>query len=293
MLDRHPAIASPGEFDFLFDAFGPDGGVAAAQALGPQALDEFLRDDRIYLLHSQRMPEGADNATRLRSYVDLLSGGSGWLALNLHRNFLSAQQLFPQARFIHLIRDPRDCARSSIGMGWAGNVYFGLDPWIHAEASWDRLSPHLRKGQALQVQYEEMVAHPQEVLSRVCRFLGLAYDARMLELGDTTYSPPSAAFANQWQRHMSEGDVKLVEARVGDIMRARGYALRHEGADAPGTLARLGLKLQDAVFRHRHRARHYGTPLWLQEMLARRLRLQSWLRQLRHRMIAIDSRHLK
>src|SRR4051794_22010325 len=86
MLDRHPDIASPGEFDFLFDAFGPDGGIAATQALEPQALDEFLRGDRIYLLHSRRMAEGADNATRLRSYVDRLSGGSGWLALNLHRN---------------------------------------------------------------------------------------------------------------------------------------------------------------------------------------------------------------
>jgi hypothetical protein len=127
----------------------------------------------------------------------------------------------------------------------------------------------------------------------VCEFLDLGYDARMLELGDTTYSPPSAAFANQWQRHMSEREVKLVEARVGNSMRARGCALRHEGADAPGTLTLLGLKLQNAFFRHRYRARFYGTPLWLQEMLARRLRMQSWLRQLRQRMIAIDAQHLK
>ena len=45
------------------------------------------------------------------------SSGSRWLAINIHRNFATAREFFPRARFIHLVRDPRDCARSAIGMG--------------------------------------------------------------------------------------------------------------------------------------------------------------------------------
>jgi len=294
MLDRHSSIGNPGEFDFLFDAFGPDGGLAAAQALGLQDFDDFLRDDRIYLSRSRRMPEGANNAARLRAYVNSLAGdGQGWLALNIHRNFVSAHEVFPEARFIHLVRDPRDCARSSIGMGWAGNVYFGLEPWIAAERSWDLLRPRLPAGQALELHFEELVTQPRVVLTRICTFLGLAYDENMLDLSGTTYEPPSAKFANQWRRQLSVGDLRLVEARVGDMMAARGYEPVDRAAPRPGRLAMLGLNLQNAAYRHRFRIGRYGLCLWLQELVARRLGWHSISRQLRHRMMPIDIRHLK
>jgi len=296
MLDRHPGIRDPGEFDFLFDGLGIDAGVSGAQALGSHGLDKFLGDDRIYLLHGRRMPPGDDVVQRLRAYVDGVagSGRSGWLALNIHRNFLSAHELFPEARFLHLVRDPRDCAASSIGMGWAGNVFFGAQPWVDAEDSWDRLRPRLAPGQALELHFEDLVTRPQETLTQVCSFLGLAYDPRMIDLSGTTYEPPSAAFAGQWRRKLSAREIGLVEARVGTRqLVARGYEPLYPNAPAIGGLAKLRLKLQDAAYRHRHRITHYGSWLWLQELLARRFGHSMRLQQVRHRMMAIDAQHLK
>jgi hypothetical protein len=57
----------------------------------------------------------------------------------VHRHYDRLLRLWPEARFIHLVRDPRDVASSCIGMGWAGNVWTGVTRWIEAERLWDEV----------------------------------------------------------------------------------------------------------------------------------------------------------
>ena len=52
-------------------------------------------------------------------------------------------RIWPDARFIHLVRDPRDVARSVIPMGWAGNTWVGVERWMEAERLWDRVRSSL------------------------------------------------------------------------------------------------------------------------------------------------------
>ena len=54
--------------------------------------------------------------------------------LVLHRHADKALTLLPDAKVIHLMRDPRDVARSAIGMGWAGNVFHGSPAMVATEA---------------------------------------------------------------------------------------------------------------------------------------------------------------
>ena len=70
MLDRHSCLLAPGEFDFLFDAFGPDGGLRAAQDMRAVRLDDFLSDDRAYLARSKRFASSGSSVERIRGYVD-------------------------------------------------------------------------------------------------------------------------------------------------------------------------------------------------------------------------------
>jgi hypothetical protein len=295
MLDRHSRISNPkpGEFDFLFDAFGNDGGLAAAQALSSQQLDEFLSSHMIDRWLDVPIPPNGSTPERLREYVARHAERADCIALCAHRNFLSAHELFPEARFIHLLRDPRDCAKSSIAVGFAGNAYHGLDPWMQAEQSWDRLRPRLRPEQFVEVRYEELVAAPEAVLTRVCEFLGLAYEPGMLDLSGTTYEAPSPRFANQWRRTLSKRDVRLVEARAGQLMDARGYERASVGAGKIGAAMLLMLALQNKVAHHRGGIRAYGASLWLQQIIARRLGLQGWLHSVQSRMFPIKLRTLK
>lgn len=293
MLDRHPSLKNPGEFDFLFDAFGVDGGMARAQAMSSEELDDFYSDDRGYLSSAIRLGPAAAVPRRLRELVARYAEGVPCLALSIHRNFVTAHELFPEARFIHILRDPRDCAKSAVAAGFAGNVYHGLEPWLNSEESWDRLVPRLNPDQYVQVRYEELVAEPERVLTEICDFLGLSYEPQMLDLSGTTYEPPSPKFANQWRRSMGDRDVRLIESRVAPMMSARGYEVVNRGATDLGPWMRLSLRVQNAMSRHINGVRTYGLGNWTQDILGRYLGLRSLSRNARLKMFPIKAKTLK
>lgn len=293
MLDRHSRIKNPGEFDFLFDAFGVDGCLDLAQAMPSEQLDDFYSDHRGYLSSPKRLGPPAPVPQRLHELVSRYAEGVPCLALSIHRNFVSAHEIFPHARFIHILRDARDCAKSAVAAGFAGNVYHGLEPWMNSEESWDRLRPRLAQSQYLEVRYEELVAEPEQVLTRICTFLGQSYEPQMLDLSSTTYEPPSPRFANQWRRSMSERDIGLVEARVGPLMASRGYELVSEGARRLNWWTRAVLKVQNTIWRHRNGLRTYGFGNWTQDVAARHLGLRGLLRTTRLKMFPIKAKTLK
>ncbi len=293
MLDRHSSIKNPGEFDFLFDAFGVDGGLAEAQAWSSEKLDDFYSDHRGYLSSTHRLGEAAPVPQRLRELVSRYAQGVPCLALAIHRNFLSAHEIFPQAKFIHILRDARDCAKSAVAACFAGNVYHGLDPWMNSEQSWDRLKPRLKPHQYIEVRYEELVADPARILTDICQFLGFQYEPQMLDLSGTTYESPSPRFANQWKRSMTPRNIALVEARAGDLMSARGYELVSPEPRRIGALTQLMLRAQNTYSRHVNGLRTYGVSTWVQDVIARHLGLRSAVRSARLRMYPIKNTTLK
>ena len=64
--------------------------------------------------------------------------------VNKYKEWLSTDRIFLD-RYIHLLRDPRDVALSTILMGLAGNTYLGVDLWVETEKSWDQLASKLQR----------------------------------------------------------------------------------------------------------------------------------------------------
>jgi len=119
MLNAHPQLSCPGETDFIFDHLH---GTDTAAHYDETALER----DRIYRAHrtlyaGTPLPDLTPDAL-----INRIAGTDNIAVLMLHRRISRALALYPDLRVIHFLRDPRDVARSSIGMGWAGNVYYGL-----------------------------------------------------------------------------------------------------------------------------------------------------------------------
>lgn len=285
MIDGHPRINCPGEMDFLIDYLDASGHYDKSA----------LEANRIYRAHEALYPDQPLDDPAPGDFVARVAGPEdGVAALILHRHLDRALEVFPGMRVVHLMRDPRDVARSSIGMGWAGNVYYGVDHWIGTQRDWQRAKTLMETPQHLVVFYEDLIKSPEETLGAICAFVGLAFDPGMLSYDEgSTYSSPDPRLITQWKRKQTPRDVGLVEAKIGPMLAQAGYDPSGHPPVRPGAVERLGLWAQNKRVIWAWHIRRYGLRDPLLVKIASRFGLSAIGHGARRRMEAVQIRHLK
>lgn len=290
MLDGHPELAWLGEFEFALKAIPERGWPDLA------AFRDWLSIERMFLALELDVDPALSFEELLNSFLLQVRkrAGKRRVGATTHKDFDKLPRLWPQARYVHLLRDGRDVARSRIGMGWAGNLWCASWGWLEAEQTWDVLKAQLAPQAWIEVRYEDLVGDPRGELERICDHIGLSFDEGLLAYpGTTTYSLPDAAMAYQWKRKLSPHELGLSEAVIGPMLATRGYP----ASGAPGLevtpAQRRRLRVQDRLARTRYRVKSFGLPLVAADFLTRRLALSSLNRPVRRRMDAITTRHLK
>lgn len=265
MLQGHPQLWIPGESDFLFDYL--------QEAPGGWTLDRAgLAQDRVRRNNLPELPTDEDAVACVRAMVEALADDHEHITLVLHRGVARAAQVFPEAPVIHLVRDPRDVARSCVGMGWAGIAYRGVEGWLDTEREWLAAAPGIPAEQRLEVRYEDLIAAPDEHLTAIANLLGVAYHEGFHAYPETsTYSAVDASLAYQWRRKMAPREAQLIEGRVGDLLARYGYEPSDGGAALPGVFERGGLAYRDFVRRWAGRFRRFGVVDPLLMAVCRRL----------------------
>jgi hypothetical protein len=288
MLDGHPHLAWNEEFEYAVDLMPAGGGFPRLAGF-----HRFLETDRVFLLSGHRVDRRLSYEQLVDSFLVQKRGAKPLVGATVHRHFDRLLRVWPDARFIHLVRDGRDVARSFVEMGWAGNAWAGCSLWIEAECLWERLSGELSPGRQLSVRFEALIANPVEVLTEICNFCGVAYDEAMMDYPTWSgYARPERRMVASWKRRMSPEDVRLCEARIGPMLQARGYELSVSPPPSipPGLECWLGW--QDYLGRTAARLRRYGPDLVLRDFVTRRLRLDGLQRRVRLLMNRVDNAHL-
>jgi hypothetical protein len=289
MLNAHPEISNPGEANVLFDHL-KNGSSQKECIYNFDALADDLGFQDLKLV----LPRDGQREDLLRNFIEQLhQRSSGILTLTVHRNLDKIARFFPNSRLIHLIRDPRDVAKSCIEMGWAGNTYFGIDSWTGTERNWDIFSPKFDATKILQVQYEELISSPERVLKEVCSFLDLRYSDSMLSYSNSsTYSAPNSSLIEAWRKRLSAREISLVEVKVGSLLTSRGYKPSGYPVAPPGWIERIWLSWQNRLYRWRFMCDRYGLASVTVEKLSRRI-LPSLHKKIVVRMNAVTRQHLK
>lgn len=166
--------------------------------------------------------------------------------------------LFPDARFIHLVRDGRNVTLSY------ANVPFGPKTVGRAAALWKRrVVAGREKGAALggkrylEIRYEDLVEDAAGETKDICEFLDLEFDPGMLDYTErargsvlpraSMYNPhvtePPQPNVRSWQGSMPPHQIEIFEAVAGDALSLLGYERRFP---APGPKARAIGKLAAA-----------------------------------------------
>lgn len=290
LFDMHSDIDNPGEFDFLTDCL-------RRQDDGEWHVDrDYLKVDRIFVDSGIVLRDDLEGLDLVHDMVDQIQsrGDGSIIAINLHRNAWAIDLICPGAKIVHIVRDPRDVARSSIGMGWCGLAYFGVDHWIDTEKAWDQIVSGLAAERWLELRYEDLVRAPEKTLQGVCAFMGQTFEPDMLRFHETsTYQPIDGALAEQWRRKASIAELSEVEVKLGPLLTQKGY----ERSDAPqitlGLFTRKRLWARNKAATIRQSVENYGLPLYLKLKLRQILGPVAGLDGALHRKWEIDRQRIK
>jgi hypothetical protein len=148
-------------------------------------------------------------------------------------------ELFPEARFVHLIRDGRDVA-ASYAAEFPLPVPRAIQRWARRLRIGRAAGAALGPDRYREIRYEDLVADPEPVVREVCELFELSFDPTMLrheEQVDRLFGRmldishhqrvalPVTPGLRDWRTQMSPEDVALCEEAAGDLLAELGYEL--------------------------------------------------------------------
>ena len=184
-------------------------------------------------------------------------------------------KLFPNAYFLHIIRDPRAVAssllaagRSGWGASWASrSVITATRRWQDAMEAGSRLAK--ATGRYREVRYESLVSDGPEQLRQICMWLDLRHDpdfpvkavdacqidklraasSELVAPWSLKEEPPDffrRGETDSWRKDLSDADVRTLEYLVQDLMVEFGYPLATRGPRRRPVAVRLR-RVADAI----------------------------------------------
>lgn len=171
----------------------------------------------------------------------------GWIEKTTSSEIYALEMLkwFPNAKFIHIIRDPRD-NWASIKSGWHTRFkYFNenISRLIQSCIERGRLGLDLAlynlsiigKKQYLIVRYEDLVAQPKTTMKKVAKFLKIKFNLNLLSptcLGHpwygnnyqgTKFREIAKRKKNNWKKSVTSNETALIEFYFLDLMKKFNY----------------------------------------------------------------------
>jgi glycosyltransferase involved in cell wall biosynthesis len=262
MLDAHPDLAIPPETHFIPSAIkacrkSPEPREAFLQALTSYPMWEDHHIDIKLLRQKITAIEPFDLGDALRTFYRLYAerfNKPRWGDKSAYLPVMClVQELLPEARFVHIIRDGRDVALSIKDLWWGPNsVKEAAKWWVSGIERARNQAPHLRW--YLEVRYEDLVLDTESTLRRICDFIDLPWDETMLEydkragerLAELTSivdpntgrittaeerrsihsllsKPPEAIRVGRWKIEMTDSDQERFKRAAGEMLRELGY----------------------------------------------------------------------
>ncbi len=142
---------------------------------------------------------------------------------------------FPEARYLHLLRDGRDAISSMVARG--RDIRRATDRWVASVEQVLDLQSELAPSQFLEVRYEHLVSEPQKALGRICGFLDVQYTSRMLDFWKlpTTVEyehyehhrnlskPVFTDSIGKWTKRLTQGQQEYVLSKTSRLLKQFAY----------------------------------------------------------------------
>lgn len=138
---------------------------------------------------------------------------------------------FPQCKFLHIIRDPRDRALS-VNKTWGKSMYRATELWrreIEDSRKWME-----RQDSYMELKYEDLLADPEQILRRICTFLSVDFTEKMLILKKPSEKYGASSELLKVKKNnsskfesMNKSQIKRIEEIAYPMMKEKGYTTRY------------------------------------------------------------------
>ncbi len=150
-------------------------------------------------------------------------------------NSLLLGEYYPNAKFIHLIRDPRGVAASALRLAWGPNTPREFSTWwaFHIAHGF-AMEQHFQE-RCLRVRYEDILSNPESSIQRICDFCEIAFHPNMLSSQQfviPSYSaeqhrlvgmPPALNRALAWKSELHPLTAWKITSLLGELIDLLGY----------------------------------------------------------------------
>jgi hypothetical protein len=270
ILDRSPGIAIPDESFFVPLLARRHGRVIDVDRfLDDVARLAVVRDwgltvDDVAPRVRSGMPTGEAVAAVFETYAEA-AGKPRWgdKTPMYMRHLGLLERLFPDAQYVHLIRDGRDAALSFLELPEGTYTRTWAHPTTTAQFAclWQRevgdaraLGRRVGAARYHEARYEELVADPERVVRGICAFSQLPFELAMLDYAgavDVSAKPhqqrlltPPTTGVRSWREDLASEEVAAFEASAGELLSELGYDRGSEAA--PGARQALARRWYDA-----------------------------------------------
>jgi hypothetical protein len=280
MVHAHPRIALPPETRFVLPAYegrlgfgdlrDPDNRAGLARWITGRKETRFHELGLDAKAVARRIEDGPPTlgsalGIALEAYAeshDKVRWGDKRPAYALHVHEIL--RLFPDAQFVHLVRDGRDCVASLVGMPWWHRGFHeAVATWAQVMDVTRRYAHRLGPDSWHELRFEDLVAAPEPELRELCCYLGEEYapattePSRMAQKAvparktwhRRTHGALDTSRAGTWQQRLTLDQVRLCDAVLGERLVRNGYEL--SGAvRPPGAGARAGPRVGGPAGHH-------------------------------------------
>ena len=150
---------------------------------------------------------------------------------------------FPDAQFVHIIRDGRDAAQS-FHRRWSYDPLHTITRWKKVVNEGKRQGSTLKSDRYMELHYEALTAEPELLMRQICTFLEIEYQDSLLN-STMRYMDPShgsvktgriTSNSGKWSSYFTPKQVVEFESIAGEMLYSLGYPVSLRGNIDPHPL---------------------------------------------------------
>jgi hypothetical protein len=126
--------------------------------------------------------------------------------------------ILPEAKLVHIYRDPRDVVSSFLHQSWCPSNLIEATKWYKSIIKrWLKLKNQIAKNAYMEISLESLVAKPKDTIKKICDFWNIEYNSSILNID------LSRSHSGRWKKDLNKDQQNNLEYLLKDELQCFGY----------------------------------------------------------------------